>query len=142
MKDLKDLVVQCKNLQEQRRELEAQAKEVKSKEEELKTQIIGIMQAQTVVTSVHYKGLAYVVLTDKKHLEIVDKELFSQTVLRSLVAAYQEGRPFLDGLLTQLRPSKESVYSYLENHPEIDLATCGLREVAEPEIVFRSSKGA
>ena len=126
-------------------------KEVKSKEEELKTQIIGIMQAQTVVTSVHYKGLAYVLkkrifltifLTDKKHLEIVDKELFSQTVLRSLVAAYQEGRPFLDGLLTQLRPSKESVYSYLENHPEIDLATCGLREVAEPEIVFRSSKGA
>lgn len=113
---------------------------MKSKEEELKAQIINIMQTQTM-PSIHYKGLAHVVLTDKKHLEVVDKELFSQTVLRSLVVAYQEGRPFLDGLLTQLRPSKESVYSYLENHPEIDLATCGLREVAEPEVAFRSSKG-
>lgn len=136
--ELKELVIQVKNIQAQRKVLEAQAKELKTKEDELKEQIISYMTQQNM-PSVHFKDLAQVVITKKQHLEVTNKELFTETVLRSLVTAYQERRPFVDGMLVQLRPSKEAVLAYLEHNPGIDFVTCGLRSVVEPELSFRKS---
>lgn len=139
MDDLKSLVIKCKELREKRAELEAQAKAIKAEEDELKKQIIDYMSANEM-PSVHFKGLAQVVLTNKNHLEITDKNKFAESILRSLVCAYQESRPFTDGLLVQFRPNKEQVAAYLEAHNTLCVADLGLRDVTIPEISFRNPK--
>lgn len=111
-------------------------KNLKADEDKIKRDVIDYLIKYNT-PSINFKGLAHVVLANKKHLEVTDKELFSQTVLRSLVAAFNDGRPFVDGMLAQLRPSKEAVYAYLESNSQIDLASCGLREVTEPELALR-----
>lgn len=137
MDSFKKTIDQCRELQRQRRELEAKAKELKEQENALKVDIIDYMNKNNL-PSVHFKNEVQVVLSEKNHLEVIDKEKFAEATMRALAWTFVNHIPFTNGLLCQCRPSKDIVNAYLEENQTLCLADLGLQVVNQPEIAFRS----
>lgn len=131
---MRELVEKFIAVRTKRRELDEQSNNLKLQENELKSQLLEKMQSLQQ-SSVSYDDLGKVIRTTKRHYEIRDKDLFARAILQSIVEAVQAGGTFYDGLLVQLRPSKDAVDFYLESHPN---DTIGLENVETYDITIRS----
>lgn len=137
MKDLTTLAKKYKELLAQRRELEAQANSIKQDENDVKQQILALMAADNI-KSIKLQDVGYVLAVEKKHLEIRDKELFSQAIMASMINAYKNGRELMDGLIVQARPAKDGLEVFLDESGR-QLSDCGLVEITVTDLSLRKA---
>lgn len=137
MKDLTTLAKKYKELLTERRNLEAQANSIKQDENEIKQQILALMAADNI-KSIKVQDIGYVLAVEKKHLEIRDKELFSQAIMASMINAYKNGRDLMDGLIVQARPAKDGLEVFLDESGR-QLSDCGLVEITVTDLTLRKA---
>lgn len=134
--ELKEMILQYREVQALRKSLEAKAKELKEQmEDSLKMAILQEMQDEGV-QSVHYPEIGRVVRSTRTHYEIFDKEAFATAMLRSIVTAAQQKRPLSEAMLAQYRPGKEAFEDYLKLFNTTAEAS-GVRQVDQPELSIR-----
>lgn len=109
------LVEKYRRTRENRLNLERQAKELEQGEERfLKSQVLSIMNEQgfgSVNLKTEDGGLRVVKRTQKVFF-ISDKELFARAVMSAMVKYAQTGKLMSEGLLTQMRVSREAVEQF------------------------------
>ncbi len=137
MKDLTTLAKKYKELLTERRNLEAQANSIKQDENDIKQQILALMSADNI-KSIKVQDIGYVLAVEKKHLEIRDKELFSQAIMASMINAYKNGRDLMDGLIVQARPAKDGLEVFLDESGR-QLSDCGLVEITVTDLTLRKA---
>lgn len=138
--ELKQLVLQYKEVKELRLKLDKASRELKEgKESELQDRILQHM-LESGVQSIHYPEIGRVIRTTKSHYEIVDKEKFAREALYNMLEADRDGRPVAEAMLAQFRVSKESLESLIEHsNGETTLEQCGVSVVDKPELSIRKS---
>ena len=138
--ELKQLVLQYKEVKELRLKLDKASRELKEgKESELQDRILQHM-LESGVQSIHYPEIGRVIRTTKSHYEIVDKEKFAREALYSMLEADRDGRPVAEAMLAQFRVSKEAFESFIEHSGGgTKIEDCGVSMVDKPELSIRKS---
>lgn len=132
--ELRELIINCMEKQDNIAALEGQVKKLKEEVADLKQQILSSMQSQEL-QNVKYHDCT-VLITKKSHYEIADKEKFAYAMLRSLVETLNNGKNILDGFIAQFRPSKETFENYI-NQDTHTIDDTGVRQIDKSDITIR-----